>query len=432
MMRALRSRNYRLFFVGQFVSLIGNFLTGTATAWLVWELTGSGSKLGMIGFMNQFPVFVIAPFAGVLVDRWRLRPTLIATQALAMLQSLLLAWLVFSHHVTYGHLLLLSLAQGLINAFDIPARQAFVVQMLDDRADMPNAIALNSSMVNLARLLGPTAAGLLIALIGSNGEGWCFFIDGLSYVGVIVAFLAMRLRAAPPRRKAMPVLHSLAEGFRSSFGFPPIRAVLMLLSLVSLTAVPFMVLLPMFASRILHGGPGLLGLLSGASGIGALAGAVYLASRKTVVGITRVLVAAAAMFGVSLIAFAHSHYPLLSIALMPLTGVSMIVVMAGSNTLLQTLTDDDKRGRVMAMFAMCFMGTVPIGSLIYGYIADRAGPENTVTVGGCICIVGAIVFNRIRPTLRAHVVPIYIKRGILPEVALGVRDATLATEHVSG
>jgi len=432
MMRALRSRNYRLFFGGQLVSLVGNFLTATATAWLVWRLTHSGAKLGLVGFTSQFPMFVIAPFAGVLVDRWRLRRVLVTTQTLAMIQSFLLAWLVFSNHVTFEHLLLLSFAQGLINAFDIPARQSFVVQMLEDRSDLPNAIALNSSMVNVARLLGPTAAGLLIAAITSNGEGWCFLIDGMSYIGVIAALLAMRLRPSVRKATAPPVLHALKEGFRASFGFPPIRAVLLLLSLVSIAGVPFMVLLPVFANKILSGGPDLMGYLSGASGVGALAGAIYLASRRSVLGISRVLVIAATMFGASLIAFAFSTHVALSLALMPITGASMIIQMAGSNTLLQTLTEDHMRGRVMAMFTMCFMGTVPIGSLLCGFLADRISPQYTVAIGGLVCIIGAMVFQRVRPSLRPHVVPIYVKRGILPEVALGVRDATLATEHVNG
>lgn len=432
MMRALRSRNYRLFFGGQLVSLVGNFLTATATAWLVWRLTHSGAKLGLVGFTSQFPMFVIAPFAGVLVDRWRLRRVLVTTQTLAMIQSFLLAWLVFSNHVTFEHLLLLSFAQGLINAFDIPARQSFVVQMLEDRSDLPNAIALNSSMVNVARLLGPTAAGLLIAAITSNGEGWCFLIDGMSYIGVIAALLAMRLRPSVRKATAPPVLHALKEGFRASFGFPPIRAVLLLLSLVSIAGVPFMVLLPVFANKILAGGPDLMGYLSGASGVGALAGAIYLASRRSVLGISRVLVIAATMFGTSLIAFAFSTHVALSLALMPITGASMIIQMAGSNTLLQTLTEDHMRGRVMAMFTMCFMGTVPIGSLLCGFLADRISPQYTVAIGGLVCIIGAMVFQRVRPSLRPHVVPIYVKRGILPEVALGVRDATLATEHVNG
>ncbi|MGN6727399.1 MAG: MFS transporter [Tepidisphaeraceae bacterium] len=432
MMRALRSRNYRLFFGGQLVSLVGNFLTATATAWLVWRLTHSGAKLGLVGFTSQFPMFVIAPFAGVLVDRWRLRRVLVTTQTLAMIQSFLLAWLVFSNHVTFEHLLLLSFAQGLINAFDIPARQSFVVQMLEDRSDLPNAIALNSSMVNVARLLGPTAAGLLIAAITSNGEGWCFLIDGMSYIGVIAALLAMRLRPTVRKATAPPVLHALKEGFRASFGFPPIRAVLLLLSLVSIAGVPFMVLLPVFANKILAGGPDLMGYLSGASGVGALAGAIYLASRRSVLGISRVLVIAATMFGASLIAFAFSTHVALSLALMPITGASMIIQMAGSNTLLQTLTEDHMRGRVMAMFTMCFMGTVPIGSLLCGFLADRISPQYTVAIGGLVCIIGAMVFQRVRPSLRPHVVPIYVKRGILPEVALGVRDATLATEHVNG
>ncbi|MDB5326244.1 MAG: protein of unknown function DitE [Phycisphaerales bacterium] len=432
MMRALRSRNYRLFFGGQLVSLVGNFLTGTATAWLVYKLTESPFKLGIVGFVGQFPMFVLAPFAGVWADRLPLRRTLVATQIAAMIQSLVLAAVVLSGHANFAILVVLSLVQGLINSIDIPARQSFVVQMLEDRRDLPNAIALNSSMVNAAKLIGPSLAGLLIAAIGTNGEGWCFLLDGLSYIAVIFALLAMRRLPAFVVKQHPAVLHSLKEGFRASFGFPPIRAILLLLTLVSLAGVPYMVLMPVFAKDILHGNALLLGLLGGASGLGALGGAVYLASRKSVVGISRALVAATIMFGASLIVFAYSTNIVLSMCMMPLIGASMLIQMAGSNTLLQTLADDHLRGRIMAMFTMCFMGTVPIGSLICGLAARSIGVQATVASGGVICIAGALVFNRARPKLRPHVLPIYIKRGILPEVALGVDTATLATEHVNG
>lgn len=432
MMRALRSRNYRLFFAGQVVSLVGNFLTATATAWLAYHITNSTFKLGVIGFVGQFPMFVLAPFAGVWADRLPLRRVLVATQIAAMLQSLALAAIVLSGYASFGILVVLSLIQGLINSIDIPARQSFVVQMLEDRRDLPNAIALNSSIVNVAKLIGPTMAGLLIAAIGHNGEGWCFLIDGASYVAVIFALLAMRNLPVLEKRKHPPVLKSLREGVAASFGFPPIRAVLLLLTLVSLAGVPYMVLMPVFARDILHGDALLLGILGGASGLGALGGAVYLAARKSVVGISRALVAASATFGLSLVVFGYSTNIVLSICMMPLIGASMIIQMAGSNTLLQTLADDHMRGRIMSMFTMCFMGTVPIGSLICGVIAQHAGVQATVAGGGVICFIGAMVFNHARPRLREHVLPIYIKRGILPDVALGVDSATIATERVTG
>ncbi|MGC4032648.1 MAG: MFS transporter [Tepidisphaeraceae bacterium] len=362
--RALRSRNYRLFFGGQVVSLVGNFLTATATSWLVYRLTGSELKLGLIAFVGQFPTFLVAPFAGVWVDRLPLRKVLVITQALAMVQSVGLAIAVFAGFVSFPLLMFLALFQGVINAFDIPARQAFVVQMLEDRRDLPNAIALNSSIVNAARLIGPSMAGLLIQLIGEtgNGEAWCFAMDGLSYVGVILALLAMKLVPRAQIAEHPPVMFALKEGFAKSFGFPPIRNVLLLMSLVSLAGAPYLTLMPVFAKQILHGGSMLFGILNGAAGFGALGGAIYLASRKSVVGISRALALAAATFGVTLVLFSFSRNAALSVALMPIAGASMIIQMAGSNTLLQTLTEDQYRGRVMAMFAMCFMGTVPIGA----------------------------------------------------------------------
>lgn len=433
-LRALKSRNYRLFFGGQVVSLVGNFLTSTATSWLVYRLTGSELKLGLIAFVGQFPTFLVAPFAGVWVDRLPLRKTLVITQALAMVQSLGLAIAVFSGHATFGLLMVLAFLQGLINAFDIPARQAFVVQMLEDRRDLPNAIALNSSIVNGARLIGPSMAGLLIRLLGAtgHGEGWCFAMDGVSYIGVILALLAMTLVPRVKVAQHPPVLHALKEGFAKSFGFAPIRNVLLLLSLVSLAGAPYITLMPVFAKQILHGDSLLYGILNGAAGFGALGGAIYLASRRTVVGISRALVAAATTFGITLVLFSFSRNAMLSVALMPIAGASMIIQMAGSNTLLQTLTEDEYRGRVMAMFAMCFMGTVPIGALITGGIAEHAGAPITVAAGGVICVVGAIFFNLSRAKLRPQVHEIYVRRGILPQVAVGLEEATLATDQAAG
>jgi MFS family permease len=432
--RALRSRNYRLFFFGQLISMVGNWLTSVATSWLVYRVTGSPLLLGIVGFAGQFPTFLLAPFAGVLVDRWRVQRVLVTTQTLAMIESFALVYVAYGFN--HGHpipviplLLGLNLLQGLINAFDIPARQAFVVEMVDRREDLSNAIALNSSLVNAARLVGPSVGGVLIAAVG---EYWCFTIDGISYIAVIIALLMMRMRARVQRKAHPPVWQSLREGFTYSYGFAPIRAVLLLLALVSLAGVPYMVLMPVFAKEVLHGGPKMLGALMGAAGIGALAGALYLAARRTVVGLGRVIVFAAATFGIGLIAFSFSHSFWISLCLMPLTGASMIIQMAGSNTILQTLADDDKRGRVMAFFTMSFMGTVPIGSLVSGALATRIGAPRTVMLGGVLCILGAALFGRILPQLRKLVEPIYIQRGILPQVAVGIRDADTATQNVAG
>jgi MFS family permease len=435
-LRALRSRNYRLFFAGQLVSMVGNWLTSVATSWLVYRLTGSAVLLGLVGFAGQFPAFLVSPFAGVLVDRWPLRRTLVITQTLAMLESFALAGVAFafSRHLletasTIRALLALNLCQGLINAVDIPARQAFVVEMVDRREDLANAIALNSSLVNAARLLGPSIGGVLIALFG---EGWCYLIDGISYIGVIIALLMMTVRPGAPRRQHDPVLQSLREGFRFSFGFAPIRYVLTLLALVSLAGVPYMVLMPIFAREILHGGPRTLGILMGGAGIGALAGAIYLASRRTVLGLGAIIGFAAITFGAGLVVFSFSRSLWLSLALMPITGGSMIIQMAGSNTILQTLVDDHMRGRVMAFFTMCFMGMIPLGSLLSGALATHIGAPRTVMCGGLICILGGATFLRARPHLRKLVEPIYIKRGILPQVAVGIRDADVATQNVAG
>lgn len=423
MTRALRSRNYRLFFFGNFVSLIGNWMTTVAMGWLVYRLTGSELKLGLVGFAGQFPTFILSPVAGVLVDRWPLRRVLVITQSLAMLQSFALAGLIFAGWATFEHVVWLALVQGFVNAVDIPARQAFVVQLLDDRRDLPNAIALNSSIVNGARLIGPSVAGFLIAF---TGEAWCFFADGVSYVAVIISLLAMTV-AMQPRREHAPVLQSLREGFAVSFGFAPIRAILLLLACVSLAGVPYTVLMPVFAKSVLHGDSSLYGLLTGASGAGALCGGIYLATRKSVVGMGKMLVIASATFGVALIAFSFSRVPALSLAIMPFIGFAMIVQMAGSNTLLQTLAEDHHRGRVMAMFTMCFMGTVPIGSLIAGTTSERIGAPWTVFMGGCLCIVAASVFAMMLPKLRPLIRPIYVKRGILPEIAIGMSEANVAT-----
>jgi MFS family permease len=409
--RALRHRNYRLFFAGQSISLIGTWLTRVATSWLVYRITGSSLVLGTVGFASQIPTFVVAPFAGVWIDRWNRHRVLLFTQALAMLQSAALAGLTLSGHVTVPWVLALGIFQGLINAFDVPARQSFVSEMIEERADLPNAIALNSSMVNGARLLGPSIAGALIALFG---EGYCFLIDALSYVAVLGSLLAMRLRTAVAKDRQR-MLGQLVEGFRYAAGFTPIRNVLLLLGLVSFMGMPYTVLMPAVATRILHGGAHTLGFLMTASGVGALGGTLYLASRKSVLGLGRILVYAAGLFGTCLIAFSLSHSFWLSFALLVPIGLGMMVQMAASNTILQTLVDDDKRGRVMSFFTMAFFGTVPFGSLFAGALADVVGEMPTIMVGGACCVLGALAFYRSLPTMREAVRPIYIRLGILSD-----------------
>ena len=422
-LRALGYRNYRLFFSGQSVSLVGTWMTRIATSWLVYRLTGSAFLLGVVGFAGQIPGFVLAPFAGVWVDRWDRHRTLVVTQILSMMQSLALAGLALGGIITVGDIIWLSLAQGLINAFDMPARQAFVVQMVENRDDLGNAIALNSSMVNAARLIGPSIAGVIIAAVG---EGYCFLLDGISYIAVIVSLLLMRItleQARPPQRKALR--HELQEGWDYVTRFVPVRALLLLLALVSLVGMPYTVLMPIFAGNVLHGGAHTLGFLMGASGVGALAAALMLAARKSVLGLGRVVPIAAAIFGAGLIAFGYSRLLALSLVLMLVTGGAMMEQMAASNTILQTIVDEDKRGRVMSFYSMAFMGMAPFGSLLAGGLAARIGAPNTLAISGVVCILGAAWFAIHLPELRRHVHPVYVRLGIISEIASGIQNASV-------
>jgi len=333
-LRALRHRNYRLFFMGQGISLVGTWMQMIAMSWLVYRLTGSAFLLGIVAFAANIPIFLIAPFAGILADRWNRHRMLVIIQTLAMIQAFILAALVLADVITTWEVIVLSVFSGLVNAFDMPVRQAFVVEMIEDQRDLSNAIALNSSMFNGARLVGPSIAGLLIAAVG---EGWCFLLNGLSYIAVIIALLAMKPTPRPSGHKSIRVLDTLTEGFRYSFGFPPIRAMLLLLALISLIGMPYTVLMPILAKNILHGDAHTLGFLVGASGIGALIGAIYLASRKNVRGLGRLIAVSAAIFGVGLIALSLSREIWLSLLLMTIPGFGMIVHMAASNTVPMTV-----------------------------------------------------------------------------------------------
>jgi MFS family permease len=317
--------------------------------------------------------------------------------------------------------------QGVINAFDTPARQAFVVEMVEDRADLANAIALNSSMVNGARLVGPSVAGVLIALAG---EGWCFMVDGVSYLAVIASLLAMRLVRRERTATGTRVLAELRDGFGYAFGFAPIRSVLLLLALISLMGMPYTVLMPLMAARVLHGGPHTLGFLMGATGVGALCGAVYLASRRSVLGLGRIIPSAAGLFGAGLISFSFSRNVVLSLVLMVFTGAGFMVQMASSNTIIQTIVREEMRGRVMAFYTMAFMGMAPFGSLLAGALAARIGAPHTILLGGVACILGGLVFARTLPRLRELVLPIYVARGILPEIATGLADAAALRDEL--
>ena len=409
--RALGHRNFRLFFGGQSISLIGTWMTRIATSWLVYRLTGSALLLGTISFAGQIPTFLFAPFAGVWVDRLDRRQVLVWTQTLSMVQSLALAALTLSHHITIHWLLALSVMQGIVNAFDMPGRQAFMVQMVEDRRDLSNAIAINSSMVNMARLVGPSLAGMLIAV---SSEGWCFLVDGISYLAVIASLLLMRLPAAAAKRKVTSTLTELKVGWIYVSEFLPVRTILLLFAVVSLMGMPFVVLMPIFAARVLHGGPHTLGFLMGAMGVGALVSALSLAARKSVRGLVKMIPIAAAVFGLGLIGFGLSRVFWLTMIMLLVAGAGMMQGMAGSNTVIQTIVPEDKRGRVMSYYTMAFVGMAPFGSLLAGSLAHMAGAPWTVIANGSLVLLSAAWFATRLPKVRREIRPIYQEMGILP------------------
>jgi MFS family permease len=422
MLRALSYRNYRLFFAGQIVSLIGSWISMTATSWLVYRLTNSAFLLGVVGFAGQFPGFVIGPFAGAYIDRWDRHRILVTTQAILMVQSFVLAALTLSGYVTVAAIIALNAVQGVVIAFDMPARQAFTPTMIPNKEYMANAIALNSSMFNAARLIGPAIAGVIIA---SAGEGWCFLIDGFSYFAVILALLAMTgVTQQTKSRLDVSVLVQLKEGLRYIYAFRPIRSLMVLLSVICLVGMPFSVLMPVFADDILGGGPHTLGFLMTATGAGALLGALWLAARRSVLGLGRAILTATTVFSAGLIGFAISGVLWLSIFFLIIVGLGMMVLMASANTVIQTIVDDEKRGRVMSFYTMTFLGTAPFGTLAAGSLSARIGAPQTVVVSGLLCGAIAVWFSQELPAIRAVVRPIYARMGILPEVAVALQTAS--------
>ena len=391
--------------------------------WLVYRLTNSPFLLGVVGFTGQIPIFLLTPFAGVLADRMNRQRVLVVTQTLAMIQAFILALLVLTGTIAVWHIISLSIFLGLIDAFDMPVRQSFMVEIVQTK-DLGNAIALNSSIVNSAQLLGPSIAGILIA---SMGEGMCFLLNGISYLFVIVSLLAMKITSKKMETQNTHVLQGIREGFSYAFGFTPIRSVLLLLALVSLIGMPYRVLMPVFARDVLHGGPHTLGFLMGSSGLGALVGSIYLASRKSVLGLGKWIALATSIFGIGLIAFSLSRVFWLSLFLILLTSFGMMVQFASSNTVLQTIVDEDKRGRVMSFYAMALRGMAPFGSLLAGGLAGKIGAPNTLMIGGVSCFLGALVFARKLPLLREMVRPIYVRMGIVSEAASGIQRATKLT-----
>lgn len=418
-LRALRHRNYQLFFGGQLISLVGTWMQSVAQSWLVYRLTGSSVLLGLVGFSSQIPVFLLAPIGGAIADRHNRHRIIISTQSSAMLLAFVLAILALTGHIQIWHIFVLSALLGVVNAFDIPARQAFVSDIVN-REDLINAIALNSSMFNGARIIGPAVAGILVAWIG---EGWCFFANGVSYVAVITGLVLMALPARARVKSPHSAFVEIMEGFRYVIHTGPVRGLMLLLGLVSLMGMPYAVLMPVVADNILHGGPGGLGILMGASGLGALAGALILASREGLSGLGRWVAMSCAGFGGSLILFSRSRSFWLSAALLVPVGFSMMLQMASSNTLIQSLTPDHLRGRVMSVYSMMFMGMAPLGALLAGVLAERWGAPPTIALGGVACILGAIVFALRLPALRNEarriIVSLQMAGGDPPEEATG-------------
>jgi MFS family permease len=400
---ALNSRNYRLFFLGQIVSLVGTWMTQTASLWLVYHLTSSSLMLGTIGFASQVPIFFLAPFAGVLADRVNRHRLLVCTQVLSMLQSFALAALTYAHHINVHWLIGLALVQGLINGIDIPVRQTLVIAFVERREHISNAIALNSSIFNLARLIGPALGGFVIALSGAAG---CYFIDGVSYIAVIISLLVMKVSLPPQPNDQKHPLIEMREGFHYAFGFRPIRALIVMLALISFLGFSYGVLTPLFARDVFGGDARTLGYLMSASGIGALIGATYLGGRKHVRGLGTVIALGAGLMGFGLIAFAASHWLWLSLLCLIVVGLGGVLTMASSNTLLQAMVDEEKRGRVMALFTMAFTGTMPLGNLLVGWVAGMIGAGYTLLFSGLFCLAVAIIFYRRLPEIRAAAAPI--------------------------
>ncbi len=406
--RSLRHRNFQLFFSGQLISLVGTWMQSVAQSWLVYRLTGSSLLLGLVGFASQFPVFLVAPIGGTIVDRHNRHRLVIATQVVSMVLAFILAWLTLSGRVQVWHIFVLAALLGVVNAFDIPGRQAFLVDMVG-RDDLMNAIALNSSMFNGARIIGPAVAGIMVAAVG---EGWCFFANAVSYLAVIAGLLMMKVRIYEPPARSASTLENIVEGFQYVRQTGPIRALLLLLGLVSLVGMPYAVLMPIFADRILHVGATGLGLLMGATGLGALLGALMLAAKQSLRGLGKWVAVCAVGFGVSLVAFAFSSTMWLSLVLLMPVGFTMMVEMASSNTLIQSMVPDHLRGRVMAVYSMMFMGMAPFGSFFAGALADRVGAALTVAIGGVACIAGSALFAARLPGWRAEARQLIIAQGV--------------------
>jgi MFS family permease len=419
--RSLQYRNYRLFFSGQSVSLIGTWMQRIALPWLVYNMTGSAFLLGVVSFAGQIPTFFIAPFAGVLTDKWSRYRVLLVTQFISMLQAFILAGLCLSGTIKIWQIVILSIVMGCVNAFDVPARQSFVVNMVEKKEDLGNAIALNSLMFNGARLIGPSIAGVLLV---TAGEGICFLLNAVSYIFVIVSLLAMRITFIRKEKPKAFLFRDMKDGLNYTFGFSPIKYIIILLGVVSLMGSSYQILMPVFAKEVLHGRSHTYGFLMGAAGFGALLSALFLASRKSVIKLGRLVPAATALFATGLIALSFTSVSIISMFLMIFIGMGLMLQTASSNTILQTITDDDKRGRVMSFYTMAIMGTAPFGSLLAGFLAKTIGTPGAILTGGLSCLAGALLFLRKLPALKNLVRPVYVRMGIIPEVAAGIQTAS--------
>jgi MFS family permease len=416
--RAFGHRNYRLFFTGQGVSLIGTWMQQIAMSWLVYRLTGSASLLGLIAFISMAPMFFATSIAGVFIDRWDRRHLLLATNSFAMTQAAILAVLTLTGQIAVWHIFVLGFCLGLVNAFDMPTRQSFVIDMVERKQDLNNAIALNSAMFNGARLVGPALAGLAVAAFG---EGICFLINSVSFLSIIVALLAMKIKPRAERATRGKPLEGIKEGYRYAFGFLPIRYCIIVLALMNGIGMQYAVLMPVFAKDVLHGGAHTLGFLVSASGSGALVSALYLASRRSVVGLERLASIALGLFGCASLVFSFSRSVTLSLVAMIFSGAGMMTVLIGCNTIMQTVVEEDKRGRVMSFHAMATMGTMPFGSLMAGTLAAHLGAPHAVLISAGCCIIGAFVFFWKLPKLRSSTRPVYVAHGIIKEIPAETR-----------
>ncbi len=421
MFRSLNYRNYRLFFSGQGISLIGTWMQRIAMPWLVYEITGSVFLLGVVSFSGQIPTFILTPLAGVITDRWSKYRVILLANVLSLIQAFVLAILCLTGTVQLWHIIVLAIGLGIVNAFEVPARQSFIVDMVEKKEDLGNAIALNSIIFNGARIIGPSVAGIILA---TSSAGVCFMINAVSYVFVIVSLLMMDKIKKPVKKKEEHVFKELVDGFRYTFGYAPIKHLIILLTVSSLLGMSYSVLMPVFTKEILHGSSHTYGFLMGAAGVGALMGAIYLASRKSVIKLGSIVPYSAMLFGMSLIALSFSRNIPVSLILMFFIGLGMMTQTAASNTILQTITDDDKRGRVMGFYSMAIMGTAPFGSLMAGGLAKVAGAPFTILFVGTATVIGAFFFMKELPELMKIVQPVYVKMGVIPVAKSALQDAS--------